>query len=66
LGKSLSEARSVLAKINSGEGSAGRLVNDGKFYEILVENAEQLELLLKEIRAFASRIREKGVPIKLK
>ena len=66
LGKSLSEARSVLAKINSGEGSAGRFVNDGKLYETLVENTEQLELLLKEIKAFVSRAREKGVPIKLK
>jgi len=66
LGKSLSEARSVLAKINSGEGSAGRFVNDGKFYETLIENTEQLELLLKEIKAFVSRAREKGVPIKLK
>jgi len=65
-GKSLSEARSILAKVNSGEGSAGRLVNDGKFYENLVENAEQLELLLKEIKAFVSWAREKGVPIKLK
>jgi len=66
LGKSLSEARLILAKINSGEGSAGRFVNDGKLYETLVENTEQLELLLKEIKAFVSRAREKGVPIKLR
>jgi len=52
--------------VNSGEGSAGRIVNDGKFYESLVENAEQMELLLKEIKAFVSRAREKGVPIKLR
>lgn len=66
LGKSLSDARLILAKINSGEGSAGRLVNDAKLYETLVENTEQVELLLKEIKAFVSRAREKGVPIKLK
>ena len=66
LGKSLSEARSILHKIDSGRGSAARIINDGKFYETLVENAEQMELLLKEIKAFVSRAREKGVPIKLK
>jgi phospholipid/cholesterol/gamma-HCH transport system substrate-binding protein len=66
LSKSLSEARSILAKVNSGPGSAARFVNDGKFYETMVENAEQMELLLKEIKAFVSRAREKGVPIKLK
>jgi len=66
LGKSLLQARSILAQVNSGEGSAARFVNDGKLYENLVENAEQLELLLKEIKAFVSRAREKGVPIKLK
>ncbi|MBN2269764.1 MAG: MCE family protein [Sedimentisphaerales bacterium] len=66
LAKSLSEAQAVLAKINSGEGSAGRFVNDAKLYETLVENIDQVELLLKEIKAFVSRAREKGVPIKLK
>ena len=66
LNASLSEARSVLAKVNSGTGSAARFVNDGKFYETLVENTQQIELLLKEMKAFISRTREKGVPIKLK
>ncbi|MHC4744665.1 MAG: MlaD family protein [Planctomycetota bacterium] len=66
LSKSLAEARLILAKVNSGPGSAARFVNDGKFYETMVENAEQMELLLKEIKAFVSRAREKGVPIKLK
>jgi len=66
LGKSLAEARAALVKINTGEGSAGRLIYDAKLYETLVEDTEQVELLLKEIKAFVSRAREKGVPIKLK
>ncbi len=66
LGKSLSEVRVILEKVNSGQGSAGRFLNDGKFYEGLLDNAEQMEMLLKEIKAFVSRAREKGVPIKLK
>jgi len=66
LGKTLSELRAILEKVDSGEGSAGRFVNDGKFYETLLENAEQMELLLKEIKAFVSRTREKGLPLKLR
>ena len=66
LGKTLSELRAILEKVNNGEGSAGRFVNDGKFYEALLENAEQVELLLKEIKAFVSRTREKGLPLKLR
>jgi phospholipid/cholesterol/gamma-HCH transport system substrate-binding protein len=66
LGKTLSELRAILEKVDSGKGSAGRFVNDGKFYETLLENAEQMELLLKEIKAFVSRAREKGLPFKLR
>ncbi len=66
LGETLSELRLILEKVNSGEGSAGRFVSDGKFYETLLENAEQMELLLKEIKAFVSRAREKGLPLRLR
>lgn len=66
LGKTLSELRAILEKVDSGEGSAGRFVNDGEFYETLLENAKQVELLLKEIKAFVSRAREKGLPLKLR
>ena len=66
LGKTLSELRAILEKVDSGEGSAGRFVNDGELYETLLENAEQMELLLKEIKAFVSRAREKGLPLKLR
>ena len=66
LGKTLSELRAILEKVDSGEGSAGRFVNDGELYETLLENAAQMELLLKEIKAFVSRAREKGLPLKLR
>ncbi len=66
LGKTLSGLRAILEKVDSGEGSAGRFVNDGELYETLLENAAQMELLLKEIKAFAARAREKGLPLKLK
>jgi len=66
LGETLSELRLILEKVNNGKGSAARFVNDGEFYEALLDNAEQVELLLKEIKAFVSRAREKGLPFKLR
>jgi len=66
LGKTLSELRAIVEEVNSGEGSLAKLVNDGKLYESLLETVERLELLLKEITAFVSRAREKGLPIKLR
>ncbi|MBA7479371.1 hypothetical protein ES707_14805 [subsurface metagenome] len=64
--KVAAQLRLILAKINSGQGSAARLINDGRFYENLIENTQQLQLLLEEIRSFVTTARDKGVPLKLK
>ncbi len=66
LGKTLSQMRLILIKVNEGDGTAGRFVNDGKLYESLLENTEQLSSVLKEIRAFIEQSRAKGLPLKLK
>jgi len=65
-GKSLSQLRAVLEKVNNGDGSAARFVNDGRLYESLIENAEQLELLVNQIKLFVERARDKGMPIRLR
>ena len=56
----------IVNKINKGQGSIGKLVNNGKLYENLIENTEQLELLLKELKAFTVKASEEGLPLKLK
>jgi len=66
IGKTVKELRVVLEKINEGEGSAGKLVNDGRLYESLVENTQQMQLLLEELEIFVAKANEKGLPIKLK
>jgi phospholipid/cholesterol/gamma-HCH transport system substrate-binding protein len=66
LSKTTAEMRLILEKINSGQGTAGKFVNDGRFYESMLENTQQLESLLKEMRDFIAKSREKGLPIKLK
>ncbi len=64
--KAAAQLRLILEKINSGQGSAARLINDGRFYENLLESTQQLQLLLTEIKSFVAQARDKGVPIKLK
>ncbi|MBL7107148.1 MAG: MCE family protein [Phycisphaerae bacterium] len=62
----LSELRLVLEKINSGEGSAGRVLNDGSLYEAMLEDAERLEILIDELTKTVKEYREHGVKVKLK
>jgi phospholipid/cholesterol/gamma-HCH transport system substrate-binding protein len=67
LSKATAELRLVLEKVNTGQGSAARLVNDGRFYENLLENTEQIQVLLEKWTAFIDHVNKKGrVPIKLK
>jgi phospholipid/cholesterol/gamma-HCH transport system substrate-binding protein len=61
LGKTASEMRLVLEKINNGEGSVARLVNDGRLYESLLENTEQLQILLQRFEALIKKVDEKGL-----
>ncbi len=39
-----------MKKINENEGSAGQFVNDKKLYNKLVDSAEALEALMKEVK----------------
>jgi ABC-type transporter Mla subunit MlaD len=66
IGKASSQMRLILEKINNGPGSAAKLINDGRFYESLLEDTLQIQLLLEELKSFVTQARDKGVPIKLK
>ena len=55
----------ILDKVNSGQGTAGRIVNDARFYESMLENSRQVKTLLDEIQQFVKKIREKGVKVQL-
>jgi len=61
ISKASSQLRLILEKINTGQGSAAKLVNDGRFYENLLENSEQLEVFLEDITSLIGEIREKGL-----
>jgi ABC-type transporter Mla subunit MlaD len=65
LSEAMGELRLVLEKVNNGQGSAARLINDGSFYENLLENTEQLQLLLEEMKSFVAEWRDKKIEVKL-
>jgi phospholipid/cholesterol/gamma-HCH transport system substrate-binding protein len=65
LSRAMVELRLILEKVNNGQGSAARLLNDGNFYENLLENTDQLKLLLEEMKSFVAEWRDKKIEVKL-
>ena len=55
----------VTAKIDSGDGSAGRLINDPKLYDNLVEVTKQANTLVKEFSELLKEWRKGGVKLKM-
>jgi phospholipid/cholesterol/gamma-HCH transport system substrate-binding protein len=64
LGEVMDHLQSIIDKINNGDGTAGKLVNDGRLYEQLLEDSRQLELVIKDLKAFLEQSKEKGLRIK--
>ncbi|MBN1795925.1 MAG: MCE family protein [Sedimentisphaerales bacterium] len=64
--ETMAEIRQIARKINEGEGTTGKMVNDGRLYENLLENTDQLEVLIKDLRDFIAEYRAKGVKVKLR
>ena len=66
LSKTLAQMRMIMEKVNQGEGTAGRIVNDGRLYESMLDVATSVQMLMDEINSFVAKSRREGVPIKLK
>ena len=56
----------AVEKIESGQGSAGKLINDPELYHSLADSSEQLSLLLQEFRKLVKKWDKKGLELKLK
>jgi phospholipid/cholesterol/gamma-HCH transport system substrate-binding protein len=56
----------VTKKIDSGKGTAGKLINDPALYVNLVEAVEQIEALARDLRAMTATWKKEGVGVKLK
>jgi phospholipid/cholesterol/gamma-HCH transport system substrate-binding protein len=61
IGKTATQLRQAMEKINNGQGSAGQLINDGRLYEGLLEDTTQLNLLIKDIKSLIDKVSEKGL-----
>ena len=60
----MASIRKTATKIESGKGSAGRLVNDPRLYNDLVEAAEELGKLTKELRKLVQTWQVRGMKIR--
>ena len=61
LGKAAAQIRLAMEKVNTGDGTAGRLINDGRLYENLLETSTQLNILLKDVRELLDKISQEGL-----
>ena len=61
LSKATSQLRLVLEKVNSGQGTAAKFLNDGRFYENLLENTQQLQALLEGLKSLIDKVQEEGL-----
>ncbi|MBE0536912.1 MAG: MCE family protein [Phycisphaerae bacterium] len=64
LAATIADIRRITLKINEGEGSAGKLVNDGRLYENLLDSSQELELALEQLKKLVAEAREDGLRIK--
>ena len=65
LNSTLVEIQEVAYKVNNGDGTVSRLLNDGQLYEDLLDSSEELKLALEQLKIMATEMNEKGIKIKL-
>ena len=60
----LQQFQAAAAKVNSGEGTAGRLINDPRLYEALLDTARELNLVMTELKLLVQQWQEEGVSLR--
>ena len=67
LSKALGEFNRLMDKINNGDGTVARLLDDAQLYEDLHDTFEELRLTLEQLKIFTSDVnKEGGIKLKLK
>jgi len=61
----LDKFQSIATKIDKGDGTAGKLINDPKLYESLTETSQELNLTIKDLRRLVEQWEQEGVSLKL-
>jgi phospholipid/cholesterol/gamma-HCH transport system substrate-binding protein len=59
--ESLQHVQSVAQKIDKGDGTAGKLINDPKLYESLADTASELKLMVKDMRRLIQQWEQEGI-----
>lgn len=55
----------IATKIDEGEGTAGRFINDDRLYREFIDTADQMSKLMGELRELVAQWKDKGVRLKL-
>ncbi len=63
LSKTTAQLRLILEKINEGQGTLAKLVNDGRLYENLLEDTQQLGTLMEELKSLIEQLKKKGISL---
>ncbi|HEX4797370.1 MAG TPA: MlaD family protein [Humisphaera sp.] len=66
LGKALDQFQELAVKINNGNGTAGRLLNDPRLYEQLADTAKELNAVAASIHRLIDQWEQEGLHVKLK
>ena len=61
LGQASAQLRLVMEKINSGDGTVAKFINDPALYNKLVQDSEQLDEVLTSMKALVDKIEQKGL-----
>src|SRR4029079_18361879 len=61
LAGALDKFQSVANKVDKGEGTVGKLVNDPKLYDALLETSQELSLTVKDLRRLVEQWEQEGV-----
>ena len=65
LGETLIEVRRVLDKINSGQGTVGKLINDDQLYENLLDSSEELKASLEKMKKLIDKTSKNGIRLRI-
>lgn len=63
--KAIANVQEITAKINAGQGTAGKLVNDDRLYEALVDNMRLLEPTIKTLNRLLEQFEQEGIKLRL-
>ena len=64
--KPLETTQSITTKIDTGDGTAGKLVNDPRLYTGLVQTTESLNIVIRDLQRLVEQWEQEGISLKLK